>query len=232
MVWIAAAVGIGTALFGASEKKKAAKKASQANAQGVSDALANTNFKSSYSPGGAAAFSQANTLLGVDPGAAAQVDPATGQPIAGTSGAEKSQAGFQNYLNSAGYKTQLNSGIDALNSNAAARGLLKSGATLKATQRFGAGLGQQYFNNYISQLNQQAGIGVQSDAALANIYTGGSVGAQKAAYSAGDAGAEAASGIGKNIAGALGDMRGAPKQPTGVQPVATGPMPAAPIMKT
>lgn len=197
MAWIAAAIGVGGALLGGSQEKKAAKQSAAQYEAGVKRVEANTGLKN-YSQGGGAAFNQALGLLGVG-GQQPQMDPTTGQPMA-TGG----QVGFQNYLDSTGYRTQMKSGIDALNSNAAARGMLKSGATLKATQRFGAGLGQQYFNNYIGQLMGSAGMGQQADQTLANVYTGGAAG-QAAATQAGGAAVGGAIGdAAQNIAGAIG----------------------------
>lgn len=190
MAWISAAIGVGGALLGGSSEKKAAKRAAAQIEQGIKRVETQTGLKSTYSPGGAAAFSQAQNLLGIGGGTPEQQ--------------AQSQAGFQNYLDSAGYKTQLNSGIDALNSNAAARGMLKSGATLKATQRFGAGLGQQYFNNYIGQLNTQAGYGMQADQTLAGAYTNGATGQANANMAAGAAQGNAIGDAAQNIAGAIG----------------------------
>lgn len=196
MAWIAAAIGVGGALLGSSSNKKAAKKAGQAVEQGIQRVEQNTGLKSTYSPGGQRAFGQAQNLLGVGDGSPEAMAAA--------------QGGFQNYLNSSGYQTQMKSGVDALNSNAAARGMLKSGATLKATQRFGSGLGQQYFNNYIGQLMGQAGMGMQADQTLAGAYTGGASGQANAQMAAGKASAEGFAGAASNIAGALGDRAGAP----------------------
>jgi len=189
MAWIAAAIGVGGALLGGSQEKKAAKKAGQAYEQGIKRVEANTGLKS-FSAGGQQAFGQAQNLLGVG----------TNTP----EGQAQAQAGFQNYLDSAGYRTQMKGGIDALNSNAAARGMLKSGATLKATQRFGSGLGQQYFNNYIGQLNSQAGYGMQADQTLASTYTQGASGAANANMAAGAATGGAIGDAAQNIAGAIG----------------------------
>lgn len=200
MAWIAAAIGVGGALLGSNSQRKAAKKAGQAVEQGIQRTEQNTGLKTTYSPGGQQAFSQAQNLLGVGNG--------TPEEMAA------SQGSFQNYLDSSGYRTQLNSGIDALNSNAAAKGMLKSGATLKATQRFGSGLGQQYFNNYIGQLMQQSNMGMQADQTLAGAYTGGATGKANAQMAAGDASARGYAGAASNIAGALGDMRGATPKPT------------------
>jgi hypothetical protein len=93
--------------------------------------------------------------------------------------------------------------------------MLKSGGTLKATQRFGSGLGQQYFNNYIGQLMGQAGMGMQADQTLASAYTGGATGQANANLAAGRATAEGYAGAAGNIAGALGDRAGRPVVPPG-----------------
>jgi hypothetical protein len=204
-MWIAAAIGVGGALLGGNEERKANKKAAQQYEAGVKRVEANTGLKN-YSTGGGAAFNQALGLLGVG-GQQPQIDPATGQPMLGPDGQPiqtGGQVGFQNYLDSTGYRTQMKSGIDALNSNAAARGMLKSGATLKATQRFGAGLGQQYFNNYIGQLMGTAGMGQQADQTLANVYTGGAAGQAQAAQAGGAAVGSAVGDAANNIAGAIG----------------------------
>ncbi len=201
MAWIGAAVGIGSALFGSSSEKKAAKRAAAEREKGY-QRVVGSNLGTVYAPGGARSYQQALQLLGVGgPQQEAQIDPATGQPIPG-SGSQSLQ-GFQNYLDSAGYKTQLNAGIDALNSNAAARGMLKSGATLKATQRFGAGLGQQYFNNYIGQLMNTSNMGLSADQTIANAATGVASGNAGSYQRAGENVASAIGDVGQNIAGAI-----------------------------
>lgn len=205
MPWISAAVGIGSAIFGASSQKKAAKAAAAEREKGYQRVVGG-DLGQTYAPGGAAAFNQAQQLLGIGgPQQPAQIDPATGQPIAGTG--SQSQAGFQNYLDSAGYKTQLNAGIDALNSNAAARGMLKSGATLKATQRFGSGLGQQYFNNYIGQLMSQSNQGLSANQTIASAATGVASGNAGAQMQVGAAQAQGWGGAAKNVVGAIRDSR-------------------------
>jgi len=244
MAWIAAAVGIGGALIGGASEAGAAKKSAKMYEAGVRRTEQNTGLKSTYSPGGAAAYNQALGLLGVQtPGTGPQKDYQAffsgnkdlqtewsknqklrdlygndplayakehdriygGAPTIEGSGSQGpgGNAAFQNYLDSAGYKTQLNSGIDALNSNAAARGMLKSGATLKATQRFGSGLGQQYFNNYIGQLMNSANMGLSADQTLAGAYTGAAGGQAGAQLQAGQAIGGAVGDATQNIAGAI-----------------------------
>lgn len=78
-------------------------------------------------------------------------------------GAAPMQAGtknaFDNYLNSSGYKFNLQQGDNAINSNQAARGLLNSGSTGKALTAYGQNLGSGYFNNYLNQLMGLSGAG-------------------------------------------------------------------------
>ena len=65
---------------------------------------------------------------------------------------------FQNYLNSTGYNFQLGQGSQAITGNAAAKGLLDSGATGKALTTFGQDLASTSFNNYLGQLGGLAGL--------------------------------------------------------------------------
>jgi hypothetical protein len=65
-------------------------------------------------------------------------------------------AAFQKYLNSSGYKFMLDSGSKAITGNAAARGLLNSGSTLKALTQFGQDLGSTKLDNYLGQLSNIA----------------------------------------------------------------------------
>ena len=62
------------------------------------------------------------------------------------------QAAFNNYLGSTGYQFQLGQGTQAIDSNAASRGLLQSGANAKALAGYGQNLASTTFNNYLSQL--------------------------------------------------------------------------------
>lgn len=170
-MWLSALLGIGGSVIQGREQAKAqryaADKAAETFERGVQRVQTDTGLRDT-SRLGADARNQIAALLGV--GAQPQVGDGYAGPYEQPS-TQRPEA-FQNFLNSTGYQTQLASGIDALNANAAARGMLKSGSTLKATQRYGAGLGQQYFNNYLSSLGGIANSGMTADAALANAYTG------------------------------------------------------------
>jgi hypothetical protein len=64
--------------------------------------------------------------------------------------------GLQNYLNSSGYNFLLDSGSRAITNNAAARGLLNSGSTLKALNQFGQNLASTKLDNYLGHLSDMA----------------------------------------------------------------------------
>ena len=72
----------------------------------------------------------------------------------------ETDAAFQNFLRSTGFRSQLAAGSEAITGNQAARGLLNSGATLKRLTRFGQDLGQQGFTNFLGQLGNVAGRGL------------------------------------------------------------------------
>lgn len=71
-------------------------------------------------------------------------------------------AAFDNFRNSTGYQFQLGEGMNAITSNAATRGLLNSGATVKAAQQYGQNLASNYFSNYLSQLGGLGTMGLQA----------------------------------------------------------------------
>ncbi len=181
MAWVGAAIGGVGQIAGAVAASKAAKKADQRLQEGRDYAI-NQSGLGQYRDTGVAANQQQQALLGL-PG----TDPT------------QAQAGFNNYLNSSGYQANLQGGTDALNSNAAARGLLKSGATLKATQKFGADLGSSYFNSYLGQVSDVAGRGMQAADSLARTVTGTAGSMANNALGVGDAQANAYGTIGKTV---------------------------------
>ena len=81
-------------------------------------------------------------------------------------------AGFEQYKRSSGYDNIFNESMRGVTSNAAARGLLGSGATLRATQDRAGQLAQQQYDNYLRNLmgvNQQR---MSSGLGLANVIAG------------------------------------------------------------
>lgn len=95
------------------------------------------------------------------------------------------QAAFNNYLGSTGYQFQLGQGTQAINSNAASRGLLDSGANAKALTGYGQNLASTTFNNYLGQLGglnaAQGATAASGQAANTAIGAAGSAGGGAAA---------------------------------------------------
>lgn len=100
------------------------------------------------------------------------------QPITGAT-----TNGFNNYLNSTGYKFQMGQGTGAITGSAAARGLLNSGGDAKALAEYGQGLAGQSFNNYLGQLGGLSGAGQTSLGQVAQAGTAGGAAAGNIAQS-------------------------------------------------
>jgi len=62
------------------------------------------------------------------------------------------QNALNSFFDSSGYRTQLQSGLDALDASYSSKGLRNSGARDKAVIQYGQGLGQKYFADYLGQL--------------------------------------------------------------------------------
>jgi hypothetical protein len=73
--------------------------------------------------------------------------------------------------NQPGYQSQLNQGIGAINSDAAAKGYLGSGMMLKELNQFGQNTLSQYYGNTLSQLASLAGAGQQAATSTASLAT-------------------------------------------------------------
>lgn len=98
------------------------------------------------------AGSAINALLGIGGDASAQ------------------EAAFNNWLGSTGYNFTMKSGSDAIASNAATKGLIGSGGTLKALNNYGQQTGQTYFGNYLQGLQGQQATGLTAANALSGVY--------------------------------------------------------------
>ena len=77
-----------------------------------------------------------------------------------------------------GYQYRLNQGTQALERSQAARGNLLSGRAVQEAQQLGQGLAEQSYNDYVKQLQQQAGQGLAAGATMSPLYqTGGNISA-------------------------------------------------------
>lgn len=77
-------------------------------------------------------------------------------------------AGYNNYLQLAGYGPAMTQLSRQITGQGAASGLLRSGATAGALQTRGAELNNQFFNNYLQQLAGLSGLGLQAGGLVAN----------------------------------------------------------------
>lgn len=80
----------------------------------------------------------------------------------GLEGGAEQDVAFQNFLGSTGFRSQVKAGTEAITGNAAARGLLQSGATLKGITTFGQEKAQAGFSNFLANLQQTAGRGASA----------------------------------------------------------------------
>lgn len=118
-------------------------------------------------------------LLGVTPGGVAGTANTVGTAANGVAAGGGAQAGYQNYLQNAGYAPAMRQLSQNITGQGAAAGILNSGPTAKALQSRGADLNGQFFNNYLQQLNGLSGLGLQAGGLVANAgqkstSTGGS----------------------------------------------------------
>jgi hypothetical protein len=120
----------------------------------------------------------------------------TGQPanadqadLLGLNGQAAADAAMAKFQQSPGYAWQMQQGERAVDAGAASRGILRSGATIKAEDTFGQGLANQDFGNYWNRLQQLSGAGLTAAGGIASAATGGA--ANIANVDTGQAGADA-----------------------------------------
>lgn len=114
----------------------------------------------------------------------------------GLNGSQAQNQGFQNWQGSTGYQFGLNQGTQAVTGNAAASGLLNSGATAKALDTYGQQYANTQYGNYTNQLQNLANTGNQSASII------GSTGQQS--QSNGNSNGSTTPGVGGFIGGLLG----------------------------
>lgn len=187
---VGALAGIAGSIIGGNAEEKAADKAAQS-------ALTGFNYLTS-GPGSTAAntfINNGTNASNAQTGTQGTIANLLGVGDGGADGTAANNA-FANYQKSTGYQFQLDQGTQAINANAATRGLLQSGANAKALTGYGQNLASTTFNNYLGQL------GGLNAAQGATASTGaGMLGTVGAAGSAGGAGAASAQLAGGQAAG-------------------------------
>jgi hypothetical protein len=135
--------------------------------------------------------------------------------LLGLHGQPAADAAMANFQQSPGYQWQLQQGLQATDAGAAAKGMLRSGATLKAEQTFGQGLANQDFTQYYNRLMGLTTLGEQAASGGAETARG--------AASAALGGGNAQSSIYGNTASSLGTALGGALQNKDFQTWLTGP---------
>ena len=114
-------------------------------------------------------------------------------------------AGFDQYKRSSGYQNIFDEAMRGVTSNAAARGLLGSGATLRASQDRAGQLAQQNYANYLQQLMGANQARMNTGLGLAGLITQGG----QTSTSVNNPGLAGAIGsIGSGIGSLVGGFRG------------------------
>jgi|SRR5215472_4949948 len=90
------------------------------------------------------------------------------QDLLGLNGPDAASAAMAKFQTSPGYQWSLQQGLRATDMGAAARDMLRSGATLKAEQAYGTGLADQEFGNYFSRLAGLSNLGFNAAGGIAS----------------------------------------------------------------
>ena len=193
---IAAGVAAVGGIAAAKISSNATNKASQASQSAADAQIANANANRDYQynlnaptiQSGATADSRIAALLGLG-GDQAGADQA-----------------FAGYRDSTGFNFRQQQGENAVNSNAYARGMGNSGATLKALTQYGQNIGSQEFGNYLGQLGGVSAAGANARGLVAGVGNNAVNGqAQALANNATNQG-NAAIAQGNNLSGTIGNL--------------------------
>lgn len=74
--------------------------------------------------------------------------------LLGLNGQDAADTAMKSFQSSPGYQFSLTQGLRGVDAGAAAKGMLRSGATLKAEDTYASGLANQDFGNYMDRLNK------------------------------------------------------------------------------
>jgi len=91
--------------------------------------------------------------------------------LAGAYGPDAAAAAMKDFYTSPGYQFRLDEGMRAVDAGAAARGMLRSGATLKGEQAHAQGLASGEFENYYNRLYNLSGMGLKAASGTGDAET-------------------------------------------------------------
>ena len=89
------------------------------------------------------------------------------QDLLGLNGPDAAKTAMDRFQTSPGYQWQLEQGLRGIDAGAASKGILRSGATIKAEETYGQGLANQDFTNYYNRLYNLSGQGLTAAGGVA-----------------------------------------------------------------
>jgi hypothetical protein len=120
--------------------------------------------------------------------------------LLGLNGQPAADTAMSSFQASPGYQYSVDQGLRAVDAGAAAKGMLRSGATLKAEQTLGSNLADQDFGNYITRLNSLSNFGITAAGGQASTDTS-AAGQQASIY--GNEGSNISKAVGGGVTNAL-----------------------------
>jgi hypothetical protein len=200
-----AALGVGGSIYAGSQAKKAGE--TQAAAAQRAGALGQQQFEMTredlapWREVGEQALYQYADLLGIPaPGAEGPVTP-----------------DYSQFETSPGYLFRQQEGIKAVERSQAAKGMLGSGATLKALERWGQGLASEEFGAYTNRLSSLAGLGQQTTVQTGQMGAQATGQQMNALQAAGQARASGYLGMGQAVQQGIGGVQQAGGYYAGMQ---------------
>lgn len=131
--------------------------------------------------------------------------------LSGANGVDAASGAMGDFFTSPGYQWRLDEGMRGVDAGAAAKGILRSGATLKAEQKYAQGLASSEFDNYYNRLFDLSKLGENAAATSGDQSVKTGQGIAQTDISAGGAQASiygnAAKGI-SSAANSLGSLYG------------------------
>ena len=177
---VSAAAGIAGGIMQSNAIKSGQSAANAAAQQGLETAT--TNLAPWQTAGANALAPISSGLTGPTPWNVGGATDVAGQ-LSGVYGPDQATAAMGNFQTSPGYDFAFQQGLRGVDAGAAAKGMLRSGATIKGEEAFGQGLAdQQYqtyltnantaFGNYYNRLQALSGQGLTAAGGIAGAATG------------------------------------------------------------
>ena len=164
----------------------------------------NTFLNGMFGPGGSAAGSGV-TKYRVNGQVFNTLDEANAYANANRTGGTE----YGGFTKTPGYDFRLQTGMDALQASAAARGGLYSGAAMRDALKYGQDYGSNEYGNYLARLGARADTGMSAAQMSGQASQQAAAGVSNALGNIGNAQAAGAIGMGNAITGGMQNMLGA-----------------------